>query len=147
MIYILWWSVCMCVCVSVTFLLILPSPCQADDIYIMRKWSVLFISSLTGRCPLSLVRARGAFHYIFYYKPLHLHYTAYHNDEEDCQDDDDLLRSVNTYCLRAELCAEGAKRGVETPFEVFPPDDLPRPSRPKAGLGLVMTMMMMKQKY
>ena len=27
--------------------------------------------------------------------------------------------------------------------KVFPPDDLPRPSRPKAGLGLVMMMMMM----
>ena len=27
--------------------------------------------------------------------------------------------------------------------EVFPPDDLPRPSRPKAGLGLVMIMMIM----
>ena len=47
------------------------------------------------------------------------------------------------YCFRVELSAEGAKRGVETPPEVFPPDDLPRPSRPKAGLGLVMMMMMM----
>ena len=37
-----------------------------------------------------------------------------------------------------ELSAEGAKRGVETPSEVFPPNDLPRPSRPKAGLGLVL---------
>ena len=53
------------------------------------------------------------------------------------------MRSVNIYCFRAELSAEGAKRGVETPPEVFPPDDLPRPSRPKAGLGLVMMMMMM----
>ena len=32
---------------------------------------------------------------------------------------------------------------METPPKVFPPDDLPRPSRPKAGLGLVMMMMMM----
>ena len=47
------------------------------------------------------------------------------------------------YCFRAELSAEGAKRGVETPPEVFHPDNLPRPSRPKAGLGLVMMMMMM----
>ena len=44
---------------------------------------------------------------------------------------------------QAELSAEGAKRGVETPPEVFPPDDLPRSSRPKVGLGLVMMMMMM----
>ena len=35
----------------------------------------------------------------------------------DCQDDDDRLRSVNTYCLRAELSAEGAKRGVDTPLK------------------------------
>ena len=28
---------CVYVCLSVTFLLILPSPCQADDIYIMMK--------------------------------------------------------------------------------------------------------------
>ena len=41
------------------------------------------------------------------------------------------------------MSAEGAKRGVERPPEVFPPDDLPRPSRPKAGLGLVMMMMRM----
>ena len=53
------------------------------------------------------------------------------------------MRSVNIYCFRAELSAEGAKRGVETSPEVFPPDDLPRPSRPKAGLGLVMMMMIM----
>ena len=32
---------------------------------------------------------------------------------------------------------------METPPEVFPPDDLPRPSRPKAGLGLVTIMMRM----
>ena len=32
---------------------------------------------------------------------------------------------------------------METPPEVFPPDDLPRPSRPKAGLGLVIMMMVM----
>ena len=51
--------------------------------------------------------------------------------------------SPNIYCFRAELSAEGAKRGVETPPEVFPPNDLPRPSLPKAGLGLVMMMMMM----
>ena len=62
---------------------------------------------------------------------------------EDCQDYDDQLKSANIYCFRVELSAEGAKRGVETPPEVFPPDDLPRPSRPKAGLGLVMMMMMM----
>ena len=43
----------------------------------------------------------------------------------------------------SELSAEGAKRGVETPPEVFCPDDLPRPSRPKAGLGLVVMMMVM----
>ena len=70
------------------------------------------------------------------------------SDDEDCQDYDDRLRSANIYCFRAELSAEGAKRGVESlhwrhPPEVFPPDDLPRPSRPKAGLGLVMMMMMM----
>ena len=53
------------------------------------------------------------------------------------------MRSAIIYCFRAELSAEGAKRGVETPPEVFHPDDLPRPSRPKAGLGLVMIMMMM----
>ena len=51
------------------------------------------------------------------------------------------MRSANIYCFRVELSAEGAKRGVETPPKVFPPDDLPRPSRPKAGLGLVMMMM------
>ena len=51
-------------------------------------------------------------------------------------------RSANIYCFRVELSAEGAKRGEETTPEVFPPDDLPRPSRPKAGLGLVMMMMM-----
>ena len=58
-----------------------------------------------------------------------------------CQDYSDQLSRANIYCFRAELSAEGAKRGVETPPEVFPPDDLPRPSRPKAGLGLVMIMM------
>ena len=62
---------------------------------------------------------------------------------EDCQDYDDQLKSANIYCFIVELSAEGTKRGVETPPEVFPPDDLPRPSRPKAGLGLVMMMMMM----
>ena len=61
---------------------------------------------------------------------------------EDCQDYDDQLKSANIYCFRVELSAEGAKRGVETPPKVFPPDDLPRPSRPKAGLGLVMMMKM-----
>jgi len=60
---------------------------------------------------------------------------------EDCQDYDDQLKSANIYCFRVELSAEGAKRGVETPPEVFPPDNLPRPSRPKAGLGLVIMMM------
>ena len=62
---------------------------------------------------------------------------------EDCQDYDDQLKSANIYCFIVELSAEGTKRGVETPPEVFPPDDLPRPSRPKAGLGLVMMMMKM----
>ena len=42
------------------------------------------------------------------------------------------------YCFRVELSAEGAKRGVEITPEVFFPDNPPRPSRPKAGLGLVM---------
>ena len=69
--------------------------------------------------------------------------SAYHNDDDDCQDDDDRLRSANIYCFRVELSAEGAKRDVETPPEVFPPYNLPRPSRSKAGLGLVMMMMMM----
>ena len=45
------------------------------------------------------------------------------------------------YCFRVELSAEGAKRGVEITPEVFFPDNPPRPSRPKAGLGLVMIMM------
>ena len=49
--------------------------------------------------------------------------------------------------LRAELSAEGAKRGVETPPKVVPPNDLPRPSRPKAGLGLVMMMMIVMGGY
>ena len=88
---------------------------------------------------LSLVRARAAFHYNFDYKPLHFQHQS---DDEDCQDYNNQLSSANIYCFRAELSAEGAKRGVETPPEVFPPDDLPRPSRPKAGLGLVMMMMM-----
>ena len=64
------------------------------------------------------------------------------SNDEDCQDYNNQLRSANIYCFRAELSAKGAKQGVETPPEVFPPDDLPRPSRPKAGLGLVMMMMM-----
>ena len=98
------------------------------------------LSSPAPTGPLSLVRARATFHYTFLYKPLHFQHQS---DDEDCQDYNDRLRSANIYCFRAELSAEGAKRGVETPPEVFPPDDLPRPSRPKAGLGLVMMMMMM----
>ena len=90
--------------------------------------------------PLSLVRARATFHYTFLFKPLHF---QHQNNDEDCQDCNDQLRSANIYSFRAELSAEGAKRGVETPPEVSPPDDLPRPSRPKAGLGLVMMMMEM----
>ena len=89
---------------------------------------------------LSLVRARAAFHYNFDYKPLHFQHQS---DDEDCQDYNNQLSSANIYCFRAELSAEGAKRGVETPPKVFPPDDLPRPSRPKAGLGLVMIKMML----
>ena len=89
---------------------------------------------------LSLVRARAMFHYNFLYISLHFQHQS---DDEDCQDYNDGLRSANIYCFRVELSAEGAKRGVETPPKVFPPDDLPRPSQPKAGLGLVMMMMMM----
>ena len=65
------------------------------------------------------------------------------SSEESQLVNDDHLRVSNIYCYRAELSARGAERGVETPPEVFPPDDLPRPSRPKAGLGLVMVMMVL----
>ena len=132
-------------CLCVMFLLILPSPCQADDIYIMMRCMCVcyverhVLSSPAPSGPLFLVRARATFHYTFLFKPLHF---QHQNDDEDCQDYNDRLRSANIYCFRAELSAEGAKRGVETPPEVFPPDDLPRPSRPKAGLGQVMIMIM-----
>ena len=40
-----------------------------------------------------------------------------------------------------ELSAAGAKRGVRSfKRELYPLDMPPRPSRPKAGLGLVMMM-------
>ena len=58
---------------------------------------------------LSLVRARAAFHYNFDYKPLHFQHQS---DDEDCQDYNNQLSSANIYCFRAELSAEGAKRGV-----------------------------------
>ena len=48
------------------------------------------------------------------------------------------------YCFKVELSAEGAKQGVELTPKVFFPDNPPRPSRPKAGLGLVMIMMMIE---
>ena len=122
-------------CVCVTFLLILPSPCQAS-------LPSGFHPCLPRQLLLSLVRVKAAFHYTFDYKTITLStLSADHNDDEDCKDDDDRLWSANIYCFRAELSAEGAKWGVETSPEVFPPDDLPRPSRPKAGLGLVMMMM------
>ena len=84
------------VCVYVTFLLILPSPCPAGQ-----SWTIYMLpkSHSTGTCPLSLVRERAAFHYTFDID--HYTFRAYHNDE-DCQDDDDRLRSVNIYCFRAE---------------------------------------------
>ena len=99
------------------------------------------LSSYAPAVPLSLVRARATFHYTFLYKPLHFQHQS---DDEDCEDYNDRLRSANIYCFRAELSAEGAKRGVETTPKVFSPDDLPRPSRQKAGLGLMKMMMMME---
>ena len=104
----------------------------------MSRGAAPVLSICTSR-PLSLVRARATFHYTFLYKPLHFQHRS---DDEDCQNYDDRLRIANFYCFRAELSAKGAKRGVETTPEVFSPDDLPRPSRPKAGLGLVMIMKM-----
>ena len=65
----------------VTFLLILPSPCQADNIYIMMKCMCVCLSGFCLFCPppakasagwpalalyLSLVRAREAFHYMYF---------------------------------------------------------------------------------
>ena len=42
---------CVYVCLCVTFLLILPSPCQADDIYIMVKcMSVTFLLIFPSPC-------------------------------------------------------------------------------------------------
>ena len=65
-----------CVCMCVTFLLILPSPCQADDIYIMMECVCvcMFVTPArlsTSTCSLSLVRARAALHNTFDYKPIH----------------------------------------------------------------------------
>ena len=79
-------------------------------------------------------------YYILYYIIL------YYINDENYQENDDFLRSAHIYCFRAELSAEGAKRVVEKTPEVFPPNNLPRPSRPKAGLGLVTIMMMMMTK-
>ena len=51
---------------------------------------------------------------------------------------------VTKLLFLSELSAAGAKQGVRSLLmmrTVYPPNDLPRPSRPEAGLGLVMMMM------
>ena len=72
-------------CVCVTFLLILPSPCQAS-------LPSGFHPCLPRQLLLSLVRVKAAFHYTFDYKTITLStLSADHNDDEDCKDDDDRL--------------------------------------------------------
>ena len=71
-----------------------------------------------------------------------------HDDNDDDIYNGEVSACLTHFCLfclpPAKLSAEGANRGVETLPEVFPPDDLSRPSRSKAELGLVMMMKMMK---
>ena len=67
--------------------------------------------------PLSVVRARAMSHYTFLYKPFHLRHQS---DDDDCQDYNDRLRTANIYCFRAELSAEGAKRGEVMMMMILP---------------------------
>ena len=55
------------------------------------------------------------------------------DDVEDNDDDGDDLYIIGA--VRLSVC--GSQKSI------FPPDDLSRPCRPKAGQGLVMMMMMM----
>ena len=57
---------------------------------------------------------------------------------------EDWLKSSKICWLTAKQSAAGAKVGVETPPKVHPLDNAPRPNQPKADLGLVVMMMIIR---
>ena len=151
----------MSVCLCVTFLLILPSPCQAADIYIMMKcMSVCLCVCHVFACPncrnALAPPARSAptvptcqlasptiesllwLLWMLIVIMIMIDFKVFIYVDQICNSSCLSVCLSQKYYVPPSWAPQARSEAWEVyPWELYPLDDPPRPSRPKAGLGLV----------